>query len=55
MGAGDAKDAILHCELKSDGYTEAMNILASQYGHPSSVVKASLKRVTNTKLMRYQM
>ena len=43
---GDAKDAILHCELKSDGYTEAMNILESQYGHPSSVVKDSLKRVT---------
>ena len=43
---GDAKDAILHCELKSDGYTEVMNILESQYGHPSSVVKASLKRVT---------
>ena len=32
---GDAKDAILHCELKSDGYTEAMNMLESQYARVS--------------------
>ena len=43
---GDARDAILHCELNSNGYTEAMKILESQYGHPSSVVKASLNRIT---------
>ncbi|CAB3997598.1 Hypothetical predicted protein, partial [Paramuricea clavata] len=43
---GDARDAIEHCELKSNGFSEAMKILESQYGHPSSVVKASLKRVT---------
>ena len=38
---GDAKEDILHCELNSNGYTEAMKILESQYGHPSSVVKAT--------------
>ena len=43
---GDARDAIEHCELKSNGFSQAMKILESQYGHPSSVVKASLKRVT---------
>lgn len=44
---GDARDAIEHCELKSNGYSEAMKILETQYGHPSSVVKASLTRITS--------
>ena len=43
---GDARDAILHCKLNSNRYTEAKKILESQYGHPSSVVKASLNRIT---------
>ena len=43
---GDARDAIEHCEIKENGYTEALKILESQYGHPASVVKASLERIT---------
>ena len=43
---GDDRDAILHCKLNSNRYTEAKKILESQYGHPPSVVKASLNRIT---------
>lgn len=30
---GQAKEAIKHCKIKEDGYTEAMSILKDQYGH----------------------
>ena len=42
----ETRDAIVRWELKSNRFTEAIKILKSQYRHPSSVVKASLKRVT---------
>lgn len=43
---GDAKEAIKHCEIEEDGYSEAMEILEGQYGHPAKVVSACIKRIT---------
>lgn len=43
---GDAKEAIKHCEIEGDGYSEAMTILEGQYGHPAKVVSACIRRIT---------
>ena len=43
---GDAKEAIKHCEIEGDGYSEAMTILKGQYRHPAKVVSACIKQIT---------
>ncbi|KAL9977579.1 hypothetical protein ACROYT_G014998 [Oculina patagonica] len=43
---GEAKEAIQHCEIEENGYTEAMSILEDQYGHPAKVVNACIRKIT---------
>ena len=43
---GDAKEAIKHCEVEGDGYSESMLILQGQYGHPAKVVSACIRQIT---------
>jgi hypothetical protein len=44
--SGEAREAIEHCEIEEKGFTKAMEILKEQFGHPSKIVSARLKRFT---------